>query len=65
MVIKLTGKNIKIEHDLTKVIGVMGRNISSDMMKIKIGWKPIISLGGSMKRIFDWATEHYNNLENI
>lgn len=65
IVIKLTGKDIKIEHDLTKPQGVRGRNVSIDLARKELKWEPKIKIEESIKRIYEWATENYSELENI
>lgn len=63
--IELTGKTIKTKYDLTKHQGVRGRNANLDIARNELNWEPVISLEDSMGRVYKWAIEHYDELENI
>lgn len=65
IVIKLSGKEITIKHDLTKPQGVRGRNADLTLVKRVLGWEPKISLEEGMRRTYQWATERMAELENI
>jgi nucleoside-diphosphate-sugar epimerase len=65
IVIKLSGKEITIKHDLSKPQGVRGRNADLTLVKRVLGWEPKISLEEGMRRTYQWATERMAELENI
>lgn len=65
MAIKLSGKDIKILYDLSKPMGVRGRNADLTIVKKALDWEPEVSLEEGMKRMYLWAVEHYEELENI
>jgi nucleoside-diphosphate-sugar epimerase len=59
IIIEISGKNIEIEYDLTRPQGVRGRNADLTLAKKVLGWYPRISLEEGLKRMYDWAKEHY------
>jgi nucleoside-diphosphate-sugar epimerase len=65
IVIKISGKEITIKHDLSKPQGVRGRNADLTLVKRVLGWEPKISLEEGMRRTYQWATERMAELENI
>jgi GDP-D-mannose 3',5'-epimerase len=54
-----------IEHDLSKPQGVRGRNADLTLSEQVLKWRPQVSLEDGMKRTYEWAIEHLNELENI
>ena len=63
--IKISGKDIRIKHDLSKPQGVRGRNADLTLVKQVLNWEPSVSLEEGMKRTYDWAKERLSELENI
>ena len=60
MAIEISGKDLKIEHDLTKPQGVRGRNSDNTMIEEKLGWKPTAKLYDGMKVTYNWINEQVN-----
>lgn len=54
MVIEISGKNLTIEHDLTKPQGVRGRNSDNTLIKEKLGYAPIQNLKAEMTILYNW-----------
>ena len=54
MIIKISGKKITKEYDLTKPQGVRGRNADLSFVSKVIGWKPIVSLEQGLERTYRW-----------
>jgi nucleoside-diphosphate-sugar epimerase len=65
IIIKISGKKITIEHDLSKPQGVRGRNADITLVKKEVGWEPKVSLEEGLKRTYDWAKVRMNELVNI
>lgn len=65
LVINISGKDFKIVHDLTKPQGVRGRNADLTKIKTLLGWSPKVSLEVGLTQVYDWAVEHYSELEGI
>jgi len=54
IVIKISGKNLTIKHDLSKPQGVRGRNADLTLIKKVLGWKPKVSLEEGLRRTYEW-----------
>lgn len=54
MIIKISGKHLTIEHDLTKPQGVRGRNADLTLVKKVLGWEPRVSLKEGLTRTYNW-----------
>ena len=54
MIIKVSGKNLKIEHDLSKPQGVRGRNADLTLVRKILGWEPKISLEEGLAKTYRW-----------
>lgn len=65
IIIKISGKDIKPVHDLTKPVGVMGRNADLSLCEQILGWRPKVDLEEGLKQVYWWAVENYDRLENI
>jgi nucleoside-diphosphate-sugar epimerase len=65
IVIRLSGKNITIKHDLSKPQGVRGRNADITLVRKEVGWEPKISLEEGMRRTYEWAKVRINELINV
>lgn len=60
MVIKISGKNLKIEHDLTKPQGVRGRNSNNEKIFQKLGWKPKSKFIDGITSTYNWVNKQVN-----
>lgn len=58
MVIKISGKKIVKEYDLTKPVGDMGRAADWTLAKALLGWSPKISMEEGLARTYEWAFRH-------
>jgi GDP-D-mannose 3',5'-epimerase len=65
IVIKISGKNIIVKHDLSKPQGVRGRNADITLVRKEIGWEPKVSLEEGLRRTYDWAKVRIDELINI
>ena len=65
IVIKISGKDITIKHDLSKPQGVRGRNADITLVRKEVGWEPKVSLEEGMRRTYEWAQQRLAKLENI
>jgi GDP-D-mannose 3',5'-epimerase len=63
LIIKISGKEIKPRHDLTKPQGVRGRNSDNTLVKQALGWQPKVSLEVGLRETYQWAVEHFTELE--
>ncbi len=54
MVIKISGKTITKEHDLSAPEGVRGRNADLTLVKKVLGWQPEVSLEDGMTKTYKW-----------
>jgi len=54
IVMKIAGKNLTIEHDLTKPQGVRGRNADLTLIKEQLNWEPTVSLEVGMETLYLW-----------
>lgn len=60
MVIEISGKDLKIEHDLTKPQGVRGRNSDNTLIKEKLGYAPSQNLKAEMTKLYNWVNNQVN-----
>jgi len=65
IVIKISGEDINIKHDLSKPQGVRGRNADITLVRKEVGWEPKVSLEEGMRRTYEWAQQRLAKLENI
>jgi nucleoside-diphosphate-sugar epimerase len=65
IVIKISGKNITIKHDLSKPQGVRGRNADIALVRKEVGWEPKVSLEEGLRRTYEWAKVRIDELINI
>lgn len=69
MVIKISGKNLKIKNTPFHGVGVRGRNSDNQLIKEKLDWEPFCPLEKGMKITYNWIhnqvhkTEHTHNLK--
>lgn len=61
MVMKIAGKELTIEHDLTKPQGVRGRNADLSLIRKELGWEPKVSLEEGMSRLYRWVESKVKN----
>ncbi|GAI40808.1 unnamed protein product, partial [marine sediment metagenome] len=62
---KISGKDIKVGHDLTKPQGVRGRNADLTLVKEVLGWEPKISLEDGLRRLYNWTQERLPDIEEV
>lgn len=60
MVIDISGKNIKINHDLTKPQGVRGRNSDNTKIEEVLCWRPLLPLRFGMEELYFWINKEIN-----
>jgi nucleoside-diphosphate-sugar epimerase len=65
IVIKISGKNITIRHELSKPQGVRGRNADITLVRKEVGWEPKVSLEEGLRRTYEWAKVRIDKLINI
>ena len=53
-IIKASGKNVKVEHDLSKPTIKTGLSVDSSLAKKRLGWKPKIDLDEGIVRTLKW-----------
>jgi GDP-D-mannose 3', 5'-epimerase len=53
----LAGVQLAREYDLTKPLGVRGRNSDNTLVKSVLGWEPSTSLRQGMQATYDWIRE--------
>ena len=56
-VAKVAGRQIHLQHDLTKPQGVRGRNSDNTRLKEVLGWAPEIDLKTGLERTYPWIAE--------
>lgn len=54
MVMQISGKDLAIDHDLTKPQGVRGRNADLNLVKQTLNWEPTVSLEEGMEQLYTW-----------
>lgn len=64
MVINISGKKIKIKHDLTKPQGVRGRNSNNELIKEKLNWKPETKLIDGLMVTYNWIELEVNKYKS-
>jgi len=57
IIIKISGKKISKEYDLSAPQGVRGRNADITLAQKILGWKPKVSLEEGLARTYDWVEE--------
>ncbi len=65
MAVDLTGKQVEFQYDLTKPQGVRGRNADLTLVRQTLNWEPRVSLEDGMSQVYQWAVEHYSELEGV
>ena len=65
IIIKISGKNLSIGHDLTKPQGVRGRNADLTLVRRELGWEPKITLEEGLEKTYKWIEKKvYEDLKN-
>ncbi len=54
IVSQAAGKTVRIRHDLTKPVGVRGRNSDNSRLRRVLGWEPGTSLEAGIARTYAW-----------
>lgn len=54
IIIKISGKQITKEYDLTKPQGVRGRNADLSLVSKVTGWKPVVPLEEGLEKTYRW-----------
>lgn len=65
IIIKISDKDITPEYDLTKPVGVRGRNASLVLVKEVLDWEPTTSLEKGLEQVYQFAVDNWDRLENI
>lgn len=65
LAIKASGKKIEPLYDLTKPVGVRGRNSCNALFREIVGYEPMVTLEEGIPKVFSWTQEHYSELEGI
>jgi len=65
LIINISGKDITPSHDLDKPQGVRGRNADLSLVEEVLRWRPQVELEEGLKETYEWAKEHFGELENI
>jgi len=60
MIIKISGKHLTKEYDLTAPQGVRGRNADLTLVRKKIGWQPKVSLEQGLEKTYNWIETKVN-----
>lgn len=61
-IIKISKKEIKIEHDLSKPEGVRGRAANINKARKILKWNPRVSLEKGLRLTYKWVKENYDKL---
>ena len=56
-IIDISGKDLEIEHDLSKPTGTDKYAIDDTKMKDELNWEPSVSLEEGLKNVYEWAEE--------
>ena len=62
-IVKLSGKDINIEYDLSGPQGTHRYCANTKKMKEVLGWGPNIPLGEGLRRVYEWARSELKNVE--
>src|SRR5207247_4141522 len=57
IVASISGKRIRLRHDLNKPQGVRGRNSDNTRLREVLGWEPLISLETGLEQTYEWIAE--------
>jgi len=65
LIISRSGKDINVQHDLTKPQGVRGRNADLTLTKKILEWEPRVSLEGGISTTYTWLENELAGTEQI
>ena len=54
-IIDISGKNLSIEHDLSKPTGTDRYAADTTKMKAELDWEPSVPLEAGLERVYEWA----------
>lgn len=57
IVCKIAGKNLIKVHDLTKSVGVRGRNSDNTLLRKVLGWEPPTTLENGLRKTYKWIRD--------
>jgi len=56
-IVAISGKDLSIEHDLSKPTGTDKYAADMEQMKEELNWEPTVSLEDGLREVYEWATE--------
>ena len=59
-IIEISGKDLTIEHDLSKPTGTDRYAADMTKMKEELDWEPSVSLDAGLERVYNWAEKQLN-----
>ena len=62
-IIEISGKDLSIEHDLSKPTGTDKYAADTTRMEEALDWKPETTLEEGVERIFEWAESEINETQ--
>jgi len=65
VLVKVSGKDVKVEYDLSKPQGVRGRNADITLARKVLGWEPKVSLEEGLRRLYNWALARWSEIEGL
>jgi GDP-D-mannose 3',5'-epimerase len=60
MIIRISGKNIRKKHDLTKPVGVRSRNADITLLRKKVNWQPKVTYHEGLEKTYRWVEKQVN-----
>jgi len=60
MIIRISGKNIRKKHDLTKPVGVRSRNADITLLRKKVNWQPKVIYQEGLEKTYRWVEKQVN-----
>lgn len=64
-IIDISGKDIAIEHDLSKPTGTDKYAADTTKMEAELDWSPEVSLEEGVREVYDWAREQLDAQETV
>lgn len=65
MIIGISGKELSIEHDLSKPTGTDKYAADTRTMKAEIGWEPSTPLEEGLRDVYEWAAEELESSKQL
>lgn len=65
IIIRISGKKLRKEYDLSKPQGVRGRNSDNAKVTAVLGWKPKVSLEEGLEITYKWIEEQIKKRRNL